>query len=108
MVTLLTGRYRDAKPILRRRQRTRRISSECTRRVHQSIEIEPDFTGLAYAMVRNFGIQKTSRAICRRFAGGVTHNKEKVGRFRIFEHGLEPENFSIESEFRDAGRRHVG
>jgi hypothetical protein len=46
VVTLLAGRYRDAQAILRRRQRTRRVGGECTGRVLQSIEIEPDFAGL--------------------------------------------------------------
>src|SRR5271169_920550 len=89
VIPLLPGRYRDAEPILRRSQRTRRIGGECAGRVYQSIEIEPEFAGLRHAMVWQFGIQKASGTVRRRLAGSVPQNKEKIGRLGIFEHGLQ-------------------
>src|ERR1017187_5166405 len=79
VVALLAGRYRDAETVLRRRQRARRVGGEGAGRVLQSIEIEPDFTGLDYAMVGKFGIQKAPRTVRRSFAGGVAKNKEQIG-----------------------------
>src|SRR3984885_16282870 len=58
-------------------------------------------------MVRKFGIQETSRAIGRSLAGGVAHDEEKIGGFRIFENGLEAQDFSIHCKFGDAGGGHV-
>jgi len=108
VIALFAGGYRDTEPILRRRQRARGIGRECARRVHQSIEIEPDFAGLADAMVGKLSVEKASGAVGRGFAGGVTQNKKKIGCLRIFEHGLEPENLSVDGEFGYARRGHVG
>src|SRR5271169_577507 len=108
VVTLLASRYRNAETILDGRQRTRGIGGECTGRVLQFIEIEPELSGPIYAMVGKLGVEKASRSVGRRFAGGVAHNKEKVGRFRIFKHRLEPENLSIQRKFSGAGCGHLG
>src|SRR5208282_4552015 len=66
------------------------------------------FAGLSYAMVGQFGVKKASGTVSRSLAGSVTHNKEKIGRLGIFEHGLQPENLPIETKFGDARRGQMG
>ena len=55
MVPLFARRYLHAQAVLRRRQGARCVGRKCAGRIDQSIEVEPDFTGLIDAVVGKVG-----------------------------------------------------
>ena len=58
-------------------------------------------------MIGEFRIKEAPRAVSLGFAGGVPQDEEKIGRFRIFEHRLQADRFSIDRKFRSAWRGQV-
>ena len=59
-------------------------------------------------MVGELGVEETSGAVGGGFAGGVAEDEEKIGGLRIFQHGLDAHDLSVEGELGGSGRGHVG
>src|SRR5664279_3876698 len=96
VIALLACGNWNRQAVLRRRQRTRGIRRVRARRVLRTIEVEYHFTRLRQTMIGQRRVEKTSRSVSFRLAGGVAKDKEEVFVLGTFHDRFQPIGLTVE------------